>query len=250
VAVFADTYALDRRVPYFLTRGLSQTIEAPIRHGSTGALVAPDSGTVDIIKPDGTALVSGAAVAVPSSTAQYTVTPSASETLGDGWEVRWHLVFGGVTYPTFRSAAFLTEYMPKNRISAVDLYGKWPWLAARIPQRQGDVARGGDGTGWQRQIDDAYYKFIRRVLDSGRKPWLIREGQGYYEWLLAHALSNCVEAIESLSGSVIEERRRAAYFLRRAAESNFKLQFSDDKPGTRRGGQPYTDLRPIGRPVW
>jgi len=250
VAVLNDTYALDRRVPYFLVRGIEQTIEAPVRHGSTGSLVTPDSGTVTIVKPDGTNLVSGAAVTVSSSTAQYTLTPDASETLGDGYEVRWTLVFSAVTYPAFRTAGYLAEYMPANVISATDLYGKWPWLAARIPQRQGGTDRGGDGTGWQRQIDDAYYAFLRRVLDDGRKPWLIREVQGYYGWLLAKALSNCVEAIESLSGSVIEERRRSAYFMLRAAEANFKLQFSDDGPGYRRGGTPITNLAPAGRPLW
>ena len=135
MAVLNDTYALDRRVPYFLTRGIEQTVEAPVRHGSTGALVTPDSGTITIVKPDGTHLVSGAAVTVSSSTAQFTLTPSVSETLGEGYEIRWSLVFAAVTAGTFRTAGYMAEYMPANVISATDLYGKWPWMAASNRRR-------------------------------------------------------------------------------------------------------------------
>jgi hypothetical protein len=249
MAVRTDTFAFARRVPYFLERGVEQTIEAPVRHGTTGSLQTPDSGTITIVKPDGTDLVSAAAVTVASSTAQYTLTPSAAETLGAGYEVRWTLVFATVTYPVYRTAAYLGKYLPPNQISVVNLYGVWPWLQHRIPQSQGDTDRGGDGTGWQRQIDDAYYSFLRRVLEDGREPWKIREATGYYDWLLAKALSNAVGAIENLSGDEIVERRRQAFFLMKEAETRFRLNFDTTAPGRRSGGSALIRMAPVGRPV-
>ena len=145
MAVRQATYAFARPAPYLLERGVAQTIQAPIRHGSAGSLVAPDSGTITINRPDGTALVSGAAVTVSSSTASYDVTPSASETLGAGWDVLWTLVFDGTTYPVFRQSAYLVKYVPPNLISAQDLYTRVPELQHRVPQSQDDTTRGGSG---------------------------------------------------------------------------------------------------------
>lgn len=225
-------------------------MQAPIRHGTTGGLIAPDSGTISIIKPDGSALVSGAAVTVSSSIAQYDVTPSASETLGEGWEVRWSLVFSGVTYPVFRTSGILAEYVPANNVSAVDLYGLWPGLAERIPQSQGDTADGGDGTGWQRQIDDAYYAFLRTILADARPAWLIVEGSGYYDWLLAAAYQRCVRAIDNLAGDEVEQRRRDAFFGMQKAEAHIRLRFSDEPIGTRIGGTAVTRLAPDRSGWW
>ena len=207
-------------------------------------MIAPDSGTISIIKPDGTALVSGAPVTVSSSIAQYGVTPSASEALGEGWQVRWTLTIGAVVYPVFRTSAILADYTPANNVSAVDLYGVWPGLAERIPQSQGDTADGGDGTGWQRQIDDAYYEFIRTILGDARPSWLIVEGSGYYDWLLTKAFQNACEALDNLSGDEVVQRRRSAFFKFQRAEANMRLRFSDQATGNRTGGGPASRLAP------
>ena len=56
------TYAFARPVPYLFQQGVTETIQAPIRHGSTGALVAPTAAgsSVTITDPAGTEIVSGA----------------------------------------------------------------------------------------------------------------------------------------------------------------------------------------------
>jgi hypothetical protein len=244
------TYAFARPAPYLLERGASQTIEAPIRHGSAGSLVAPDSGTVTIVRPDGTNLVSDAAVTVTSSTATYTVSPSSSETLGAGWEVRWTLVIGGVTYPVFRQSAYLCEYVPPNVISVQDLYTHVPELQHRVPQAQDATSRGGSGEGWQRQIDEAYYELVRRLLDDGRSPWLIREVTGYREWLLTRALQMCVGAIDAGPDTAWAQHGKRLHFDLQRADSRFRIQYSTDDAQHRRGGVPSIRLAPVGRPVW
>jgi hypothetical protein len=89
MALSPTRYAPSRRAALLIVRAVAQTLSAPVRHGASGALQAPVSGTVTILRPDLTALVSGAVVTVTSSTATYSVTPAASETLGEGWTVQW-----------------------------------------------------------------------------------------------------------------------------------------------------------------
>jgi len=248
MGIRAETYAPDRPVPYLLERGYAQTITCPIRSTAAGALVEPTSGKITVTKPDGTALVSAAAVTVASSVASYALTVPATETLGEGWTVVWALVIGAETY-TFRLAAILCEYVPPNMITAADLYGGegLPELRYSVPQAQGER---GDNTGWAPQIDAAYYAFIRTLLSDGRPVWLVREPTGYREWLLAASIKNATDAIPAPSGSMWENYRKEAWHRLRHAEAALKLQYSDSSIGLRRGGEPVIWLAPVGRPRW
>jgi hypothetical protein len=250
MAVREATYSFSRPAPYLLERGALQTIEAPIRYGSAGSLVAPASGTITINRPDGTALVSGAAVTVSSSTATYAVTPAASETLGAGWDVLWTLTIGGVVYPTFRQSAYLVKYVPPMVISARDLYTRIPELEHRVPQAQDDTDRGGTGTGWQPQIDEAYYELIRRLLSDGREPWKIREVTGYRDWLLTRALQLCVGTISFGPDSAWAQQSKALHFEMQRASAALRFQYDDEAAGIRRGGHPVIRLAAVGRPLW
>jgi hypothetical protein len=248
MAIRAETYAPTRPVPYLLERTYAQTITCPVRSTAAGALVEPSSGKITVTRPDGTALVSGAAVTVSSSVASYVLTVSASEALGEGWTVVWALVIDAETY-TFRLAAILCEYVPPNMITAADLYGGEgiPELRYAVPQAQGDR---GDRTGWAPQIDAAYYSFIRRLLSDGRPVWLVREPTGYREWLLATAIKLACDAVPAAQGSIWETYRKDAWHRVRHAEAALKLQYSDASIGRRSAGEPVIWLAPVGRSRW
>ena len=251
MTVRAATYAFARPAPYLLQRGQAQTIQAPIRHGTDGDLVeVTESGsTVTVKRPDGTSLVSGAAVSVSSSTAGYLLTPSASEALGAGWTVEWSLVIAGVTYP-YRQAGYLCDWVPPNVVSVQDLYTRIPELAARVPQQQGATARGGTGEGWQRQIDDAFWELVRRLIEDAHKPWLIREVTGYRDWLLVRSLQLCVQAMTyGADGVWAQKSKELAYELKRV-EARLKIQYEDDAATYRRGRHSSFRMAPVGRPVW
>ncbi len=250
MAIRAATYAFARPAPYFLERAATQTITAPIRHGSGGELVAPDSGTISITRPDGTFLVEDQSVTVSSSTATYTLAPAASETLGAGWTVLWKLTFSGVVYPVFRQAAYLVKYVPPNVISERDLYARVPELEHRVPQSQGATDRGGSGEGWQPQIDEAYFELLRRLLDDGREPWRVREVTGYRDWLLTRSLQLCVGTISFGPDSTWAEQSKRLYFDRRTVEARMRFQYEDDGAATRRGASPVIRLSAVGRPLW
>lgn len=241
------TYAYGRPVPYLLERGAAQTIRAPVRYGAAGSLVAPDSGTITIERPDASYLVEDVAVTISGSIAEYTLTPSATETLGEGWTVYWTLTIGGVVYPTYRTSAYLCKYVPPNVISAADLYSRRPELEARVPQKQGPR---GDNVGWQPQIDEAYFELLQRLLDDGRRPWLIREVQGYRSWLLTRSLQLCVQAIPGGLDSSWAQASKDLAFELRAAEGRLRFNYDEDAPTKRRAGSPAIRLSPTGRPLW
>jgi len=250
MAIRAATYAFARPAPYFLERGATQTITAPIRHGSGGDLVAPASGTITITRPDGTNFVEDQSVTVSSSTATFTLAPAASETLGAGWTVLWKLTFSGVVYPVFRQSAYLVQYVPPNVISERDLYARVPELQHRVPQSQGSTDRGGSGEGWQPQIDEAYFELLRRLLDDGREPWRVREVTGYRDFLLTRALQLCVGTISFGPDSTWAEQSKRLYFEMKAVQARMRFQLDDDQAATRRGASPIIRLSAVGRPLW
>jgi len=236
-----DTYAPTRPVPYLLVRGALQTLECPMRHGATGALVAPASGTITITRPDGTTLVSEAAVTVSSSTATYDITPAASETLGLGWTVTWALTFGSAAYPAIRCEAVLCEYVPPCAISALDLFAREPELRMRVPQAQGDR---GDGSGWQTQIDVVYYELIQRLIDDGRPIHLVRGVTGTREWMVARTLELCCATLSTASGSEWSERTTRYMWEARRAQTAMRVNYSSDPASVRRGAQAVIRLCP------
>lgn len=221
-------------------------LRAPVRWGSTGALQAPASGTITIERPDGTELVSGAAVTVSSSIATYTVTPSASETLGAGWTVAWSLTMTDGVLP-WREESYLCEYVPPNVVSAADLYRAQPELRHRVPEAQGD-----DGTaeGWQPQIDQAYDELLEMLVNDGRRPWEIRSVSSYHRWLVARAVQIALGTIPSAMGDSWSEARKAAHFEVTAARGDLRIQYADQPATVRRAGASTIRLAPVGRSPW
>lgn len=260
MAIRAETYALARPVPYLLEQGYQdaagstgQTISAPVRSTAAGALVAPTASgsSVTVTDASGSEVVSAAAVTVSGSEASYTFAagePSTAYSLGDGWTVTWSLVIDGEVY-TFRHGAILAQYVPRNVITAADLYGGdgFPELRHAVPQAQGDR---GDGTGWGPQIDAAYYDLIRRMLRDGRPIWRSREPTGYRDWLLARALQLAADAIPAPEGSQWARMQTRAYHRMRAAEAALRLSYDDEAVGVRRPGEGPIYTAPVGRPRW
>jgi len=212
-------------------------------------LVAPASGTITVTRPDGTSLVSAAAVAVTASVAEYALTaPAATEPLGEGWTVTWTLTFSAVVYPAYRFEAFMCEYVPHNPIAPTDLYRYEPELARRVPQGQ-DTSPRGDGTGWQPQVDDAYYALIQHLIDTGSRLWLIRGMTGAREWIRTEALMRCCRALATDQDGIWMAKATDYRYEHRAADAALVVQYSTDDPSIRRGVSPVIRLAPVGRPT-
>ncbi len=240
-----ETLAAVRPVPYLLERISSQVVTCPVRHGSTGALQAPASGTLTVTRPDGTSFLSAGAVPVPASVATYTLASLASEDVGQGWTLVWSLTIDGVPY-VFRFDAYLCTYIPHNPISVQELYDYEPELRHRVPQSQSSR---GDGVGWQPQVDAAYYALIQWMVDSGHRFWTIRGMTGTREWLRTLVLMRCCRALSTAPDDAWSRKATDYRYEHKTAEAKLVFQFDSDSAGTRRGASPVIRLAPVGRPL-
>lgn len=250
MAIRVDTYALALGIDHLIERGIAQTLTAPIRHGSTGALVAPSAGTVTITRPDLTELVSAAAVTITDSTATYALSaPAATETPAAGWVVTWALTIGGNPY-TFRHPAILCQYVPRCPVSVADMLTRVPSLLDREPQGQRSTSRNGDGTGWQAQLDAAWYEWLRELKGNGRPIWRLKSAVDYFDRVLVRACQLAVQTIATGPEGAFVELSKQLYFDSTKAAAAVKLTYDDDTTGLRRGASPIVRLAPVGRPSW
>ncbi len=243
-----STYALDIPHPYLMVRGAEQTITAPIRHGSGGGLVAPTEAgsTVTIYRPNGTEFVSAAAVTVTSSTAGYTLTPTAAEALGEGWRVVWSLLFGTETVVR-QSTAMLCQYLPFPVISERELYEEEPELRYRVPQAQGEK---GTDEGWQPQIDAAWHAIQRKLIEQGDRPWRIIEPTDLHDILQYGVLRRACKSITTDPEGIWQDKARGYMFDERDAWARLRVQYLDQEAGTRKAASAVIRLAPVGRPAW
>lgn len=241
-----DTYAPARPIPYLLARVVLQTVSLPIRNGSAGALVAPDSGTLTVTRPDSGDLVTAGAVTITGGIATYDLPTMAGVPLGAGWTLVWALVIGGVTY-TYRYDAYACDYVPVSAISVLDLFSREPELRHRVPQSQAATTRGGSGEGWQVQVDEAYYDLIQTLLDRGESPWLIRGLTGLRAWLRSRALMLCCRTLSTATDDQWD-RKAGVYFAEwKASDGSLVIQHDTDPATLRTSRGPYR-LAPVGRP--
>lgn len=164
----SSRYSARQESIQLIERGRDSVIQAPL--WLDGALVAPDSGTVTIYDASDTAVVSGAAVTVASSIAEYTVaaaTTSALE-LGMGWRVEWTLAIS--TEPddvVWSQEAALVRYRLRPAVSDADIIRRAPALD---PSSSVVITT---ETHYQEYIDEADTEIQARLLSLGRRPWLV-----------------------------------------------------------------------------
>jgi hypothetical protein len=164
--------------------------------------------------------------------ASYALTVSAAEALGRGWEVRWVLVSGAVSY-TVTHPLVVCEYVPTCTVGDEQLYTLLPELADRVPERQSAV-------GWQPQISAAYQGLLELLLRDQRPVEYLRTVAGAQEYLTQRALLLCLEAIgQGGEGSYWGERITATRARALAAEARLSLIYSDE-PGRGLGSRPLS----------
>lgn len=241
----SDTYAPVRPVPHLFAQVSSQDLSCPIRHGATGALVAPSSATVTITDPNGLEVVSAANAPIVDDVATYTLAGMDARTdVGAGWTVYWRPTIGGVVYELTPFEAFLCTYVPSCPISVLDLYVREPELRHRVPQAQSER---GDGTGWQPQIDDVYYDLIQILIDRGYEIWRIRGLTGLREWLRSRALMRCCRTLSTQSGDSWDRKAGIYYAEHKQADGCLVVQLDSEEPDVRTGRGPIR-LAAVGRP--
>jgi len=176
------------RTPYpdLIERARAQVVSLPVYR--SGALVAPtDLGsTYSLYKPDGTALVSAAAVTVTGSVATYTIPaatlPATLTPLGDGWREEWALMMGTETSARLwrRDAALVLRALFPT-VTDADMVALYPDIVTQL---------GAAGSSFQAQIDAAWGRILRSLLRRGVASYLIVDASALHDWLENETLAS------------------------------------------------------------
>lgn len=179
-------YTARTAYPNLIERARAQVVTLPLYRD--GALFAPTqaSSTYSLYKPDGTAVVSAAAVTVSGSVAQYAIPaatlPASLEPLGEGWREEWALVISGeTTARNYRREAALVLRAAYPTVTDADLTALYPDLVTQL---------GTIGTNFQAQIDAAWARIVRALLRRGFASYLIVDMSALHDWLENEVLAS------------------------------------------------------------
>lgn len=166
---------LAARIPYpdVVERGRAASLSLALWRN--GALVAPSSGTLTILRPDGTTYLSAAAVTVTASVATYALSaPAATEPLGEGWLQLWSLTISGEPNPrVWRREMALARYALQPVVTEQDLLDEYPRLLAQVSK----VA-----DSFQPWIDAAWRQIIRALIGRGALTYLLVSNYALADW--------------------------------------------------------------------
>ena len=128
----ATDYSATFNGPEEIEQGKDNILTCPVY--LNGAVVTPSAGTITVYDNTDAALVSGAAVTIPSTTAQYTLTSAtlANSTPSDGWRIEWTLTIGVALY-TFTQWGALVYRRLYPVVTDADLLRFHNDLTARRP---------------------------------------------------------------------------------------------------------------------
>ena len=226
-------YRADLTLPVYLERGRQHTISLPV-YDEAGSLVAPDAAdTVSVLRPDGTALVDAQTITVSGSIATYAVTATSSETLGEGWQVVWDLTFGSETQRAYKVDAAVVRQHLYLTVANVHLLQRHPELADLYPENE---------TSWDDAISAAWTTARIRLLQNGRRPYLVLSPWALHEAVLCLALANVFRTCSTYTDQEARYTALAAEYQERWRHEwdQVKLTYDNNNDGTPDEGEQGT----------
>jgi hypothetical protein len=153
-------------LPHLIVRGVDTLLQCPLYAGAS--LVPVVDGTCTVVDAGQTTVASGPVVVDADGVAAFTVdgTDTADLDPGDGWSVAWSLETADDTH-TPRSDAALVRTLLYPVVADVDLFRRVPALD---PSATAPIT---EYTTYQGFLDEAWTEIERRLLEEGRRPWLV-----------------------------------------------------------------------------
>lgn len=216
-------------LPTLIERGRDNVVSLAIHRD--GGLVAPSAGTATLINAAGVT-VATVNVAIVSSVAQATITAAsvAAGQLGDGWRITWSLTLAGVVRP-FANEAALVRSALSAPIADADLYRRVSALNPNGGQPLSTLST------FQAYIDEAHEIIGARLINQGRRPWLIMSPGALRDLYLSLTLALIFEDFTTRQSEVFREdaaRYRAQY---EAAWVGLRFAYDEDQDGRAEGGR-------------
>lgn len=223
-------------LPDLIERGRANTLRCPVY--LDGDLVAPSAGTVSIFDATGAAQVSGASVTITGDVATYSYAPATSLPLADDWRVEWTLTISGASVFSRNDAALVRARL-RNPVSDQDLYSK---VSALDPNTANVIH---SKATLQDYLDSSWHEIQRRLINRGRRPWLIMSPSALYDVALNLGLSYVYDDL----GPTAEYVQQAIVYRERYeskwGELNFRYDDLDEgkaSPDRRRSASSTTWL--------
>jgi len=187
-----NRYIARFKTPDFLQRNEDQTIECPVYFD--GNLVAPSVGIVSVFDESKNAIVDEQAITVSSSISTYTIGAAILPTtlaLSELWTIKWVLTYGSIDYTFVRSAALVrTKLYPV--VSDEDLKD----IHIELDQFVEDSK-----TSYQSYIEAAFIDVELRLLENGKRPYLVINPSSLYGLQKARALMYAFRDFWSSAGT-------------------------------------------------
>lgn len=165
--VVRELYAPRFEIPDLVQRDLGAVLSCPLDKDGAVVAVTQSGSTFSLRKPDGSLLVSAAAVTVGvDGIPTYTLSAGAiaAEPFQMGYRAEWSLVVAGQT-ASFRNEVGIVRCVPPLPISDRNLTG-----------RHSTLDRSLNGTGrssWQAWIETTWLECQRWLIQKGNRPHLI-----------------------------------------------------------------------------
>lgn len=129
-----------------------------------GAIVTPSAGTLTVTRPNN-ATVSAGVVSFAGGVASSTISASALAAIQpeDGWRFDWAMTIAGVVRTGTNDGALVYRRLYPV-ITDADLLRAHTDLARRMPTTE---------TSYQDYLNEAWARIESRLINSGKRPWLI-----------------------------------------------------------------------------
>lgn len=167
--------------PEILEQGRANTITCPVY--KDGAIVGPTatSSTLTVYNTSNNEVAHAGAVSVVSSVATCSITAAelAAESYSDNWRFEWALVIAGTTY-TFRTDGALVYRRLYPVITDADLLRAHTDLTRRRPPGEAS---------YQDYLDESWAQVESRLVNTGRRPWLIMSPSSLRDYHLCLTLA-------------------------------------------------------------
>lgn len=193
----------DFSTPSFYEREKTITVSMPVYEN--GPLpVAPSSGTFTLYNQSKEVVVTGA-VTVTSSIATFSVTAVilvATLSLSDLWQEEWVLTMADGTIQTIRKDAFLVLRSLYNVVNEAMLKRKVTDLASLKPSTIDS---------FQCYIDEAFSDIENKLIQAGKRPYLILNSYALKDLSLNTTLQYIFEDLETYMGDGRFSQRAESY---------------------------------------
>jgi hypothetical protein len=223
--------------PEIIEAGRANVVTATVY--LAGAIVVPTAGTLTVYRADNTA-VSAGAVSFAGGVASSTIAALAlaSLTPEDGWRFEWALTIASVVHTFCRDGSLVYRRLYPV-VTDADLLRSHTDLARRMPTTE---------TSYQDYLDEAWARIESRLINSGKRPWLIMSPSALRDIHVYQTLA-LIFADFATGGTTAAEWETMVHYEGKLADSWGLLTYpqrdpstgqAQSGPGTRQGGIPTT----------